>query len=393
MVFKGGDTMSLHLGLSLLTGGGIPGWLITYNALLRDDAVMSLEGDKGLTVSSGVSIPSDLTTWSSSGLASVTGGQSDPDGGNGAYLLVEDTSAGFHFISNLISGQVDGTYELDFWVENLGTRTHLNVVLDASVSALLNISTASVQSVNNTIATLLETSGNWQHWCVRGNASGAANVQLLGHTGVTANYTGSGGNQFRFYDVTVRQQLLSAWADQVGAHDATQGTTTLQPWSDGEDVEFDGVDDYMTGASPWSGGETATTQAFWVRSPIGGGASSGYFFYTDGSISMACRFLSADLRVLIGSAWEQFARTDDGDWHHFAIVYSAGSLSVYEDGVLLTPASTSGTIPATLPASVNYALGATTSGTLPEDVEAKAVQTYDKALSATEVNAVRLGSR
>ena len=79
------------------------------------------------------------TGWASQGLVSKTGGQTDPSGGTDGWTLRENSSTGFHRITQTVSASGELAYTV-YAKRNAGTRYLLLTFSSsaASLNAILN---------------------------------------------------------------------------------------------------------------------------------------------------------------------------------------------------------------------------------------------------------------
>lgn len=161
----------------------------------------------------------DMTTWTNGGLSAVNDNITDPFGGTDAYELVENTATSTHYVQAAVTGYEDGIAYVDLWVRyTSGYRQQISIVIDSGQAATIDISTQA-QVGGSALATLLNTSGEWQRWRVRGDVAGTPTFQIFGYLG-GFNYLGDGRTICQVYNYSARQVHLGTWADQGPGVDA-----------------------------------------------------------------------------------------------------------------------------------------------------------------------------
>ncbi len=146
---------------------------------------------------------------------------------------------------------------------------------------------------------------------------------------------------------------VATWKDLSGnGNDVTQATTTAQPklatsGAVNDGVVFDGTDDRLSlGARGTSGSITALTVAVFVKTTSSATMSivSEYVGATNNR-SWSVGTLSGKLQARMSadgltSNFKDYRSTtsiNDGNWHHIAVVFDAGVLTLYVDGIEDTP--------------------------------------------------------
>ena len=212
-----------------------------------------------------VASPKDLSSgsWTRTGLASITHGQSDPDGGTSGDLITEDGSVGAHWITQSMGSVVTGIPIRARCRVKAGTSGSRGVVLNPSGgNAYINPTTGAVTSQTGlTSVTVTAQPDGW--WLVdlvvTSCASSTMLIGLSSSPGV-ASYAGDGTSNARAYFVEAEQDRVGQWTDRSGAgNHVVQATVANQPrWIQSAlngrpGLVFDGVDDRLD----------ATTVANW----------------------------------------------------------------------------------------------------------------------------------
>jgi hypothetical protein len=136
----------------------------------------------------------------------VTPNQSDPDGGNNAFLLTDSNDMGtpvYHYIQDLTMSAATALPQWDVWLKAGTQFEHYLVVGDVGGA---NYRASFVRSDNGVIVTQeagarchhIETRGDWKLFRLLGEAS-TQNAQLFMLSGGTGNYAGTGTGTFYFY--------------------------------------------------------------------------------------------------------------------------------------------------------------------------------------------------
>lgn len=119
------------------------------------------------------------TTWTSSATnASVTGGQSDPNGGSSAWLVTESNDGGSIRQSVSVSGVL--TFSMYLKYNSGATPAASLFCTDNNQNASFNLSTGVVYGLNNLIdASMEDVGGGWYRCSVTFNASAASTMILF----------------------------------------------------------------------------------------------------------------------------------------------------------------------------------------------------------------------
>jgi hypothetical protein len=150
---------------------------------------------------------------------------------------------------------------------------------------------------------------------------------------------------------------------------------------------FDGVDDYIQGAAVAMSSEMTLT--FW-----------GKYDFSIGSApwSLICNRVDADNGISISSNGEgnnfftfRLAGTNYstnlslsglfGDWAHYSIILSAGTVTVYRNNAAVTPQSSAAS---GIPADVGFFIGKRNTNYSPSGTQIHSARVYSKALTADE---------
>jgi hypothetical protein len=143
-------------------------------------------------------------SWTKS-LTTVTGGQSDPDGGNNAFLLTDSNDGGtpqFHHTFDVTMSAATALPECDIWLKSGTQNRHYVVIGDtagANRTGIVNSATGAIVGVEGSArAHHIETRGDWRLFRVIGEAT-AQKVQLLHDNGSGVSYAGTATGTFYAY--------------------------------------------------------------------------------------------------------------------------------------------------------------------------------------------------
>lgn len=172
----------------------------------------------------------DLSLWAQYNLTSYTGGQSDPDGGSGAYSVIEGADLNlYHYVRD--AAPTDGIasyWDLDVWLKPAG-RTWAYVGTSAANGIYLDLANHVTGNVlGNFSGSFVEASGSWSKWHIESRES-AANVQIYVSQANDNRYDGDGSSGIYVYDPVYTQTRIASIADQSGVGaDLTQATAANQ---------------------------------------------------------------------------------------------------------------------------------------------------------------------
>jgi hypothetical protein len=186
----------------------------------------------------------------------------------------------------------------------------------------------------------------------------------------------------------------SSWFDLSGGNNT--GTLTNTPGynsANGGSIVFDGTNDYVDGPNLLYGQSKATLHAWVKKTTISNQISFGIMDSLGGNRIEIVWYTNGYLYGEVGpndNVWvNSLPPTIDTNWHFISIVYDGTKstnyekITIYFDGVLLTPTAQLGTIASTITTTGRMIIGNRITGY--SNGRISNIQIYNKALSAAEV--------
>lgn len=190
-----------------------------------------LRADQGVTLSS--ASVNAFSAWTLSN-TTRTAGQSDPDGGTGAFKLTDsvDGAPAVHTATGTLTNAVAGPAVARLWVKADAVLDQIQVQIGSTstVAARFTFSTQAFSDIQNCTTALIETRGSWYLIELQPTIATTTPVYIVYFSVAgTSSYQGAGTRSFFAYTPTYAQDRVSQLNDQSGlANNATQGTAANQ---------------------------------------------------------------------------------------------------------------------------------------------------------------------
>ena len=296
--------------------------LVLPTGTFQSDLVLWYDPSRDITTDE-ASINSDMTTWSTDNIASVTGDGGTPE----VYTVTEDTSTGsVHQFndSTQYTGIVSGSRKIAFEVRALN-RSWLSVRIGSEMNVfdIANgaVGTATVNGGANVSADITDVGGGWYRiTMVHVTSSTLVQIRTERGDSITA-FDGNGLPAFEMRSLQATQIRASDLGDLSGdGHTATQSTDAGQPLLGpnalGEQniLDFDGTSDLMiVGAgSGWPASSKKSHSLFLLVNPRLSGTTLDYYIdFGTGTSNRLVFVQSGSVADRVG--WY------DGSWHNIAL--------------------------------------------------------------------------
>src|SRR3989344_3981735 len=195
-----------------------------------------------------------------------------------------------------------------------------------------------------------------------------------------------------------------------GSGNGNRGTLTGGPtWVDGKRgkaINFDGVDDYVNAGTAGNFERTNSfTVSLWIkRNPnptvteavvakeVGSGTFQGWGLLILGGAANDPYRINIANTSGTNNLLVEYPRTNDSGWHHVVFTYNgtsaASGVFLYEDGISKTQTIIADTLSASILTATNFQIGARDGAASLFSGSIDEVRVYNRALSATEIQAL-----
>lgn len=333
--------------------------------------------------------------------------------GNGATLIYESGTAGYHHLSRYGGGDESGTHSISCYVRPVTadiTEFMIGMLGDGGNSVYFNLNTLAISyggGISNRNA-FIETVPGYPGWYrVGANIEGRVGgwVGSVGYS-IHTSYTGTLGNK-RCYITGIQYEFTSKPTQFLEA-EATRGTTnaTGGGWVDlsgngnhgqlvngptydsanGGSLVFDGTNDYISIANNTALDTQTPSVEVWVRTNA---TSQNGFWFEKGAVNTQYSLFQEGSNIVWRHTTNVVSLTASGPthlstaaWAQVVGTYTSGDRRIYVNGVQVASDSLAYTIPTN---SSGIRIGSYLDGGYFYNGRIAIVRVYTKNLSSTEV--------